>query len=381
MARAGFSRAIDTLRLFTDTLEFSESDDDGWRVLGELCDSCIAGRGDVEAKVSILIWLLNLTGSDIEGNYVEVCYATLMHLLASNSKAADAVRLLLQLAPKGAIDAKEHPRGFTALQGCVALADNGLSEILSMEPNLHALSRDLLYSPEEETPTSLAMYSSWAFWLFRDGLIVTNVDIDELVYRELDHDGPLANAGWDVPSLRALFNCHVDPDIYLHEPWEWTCGDCGTKKEPIRVQPFWYRFLEKVRRRRANFIPYQNQTLPSSELDLGHKNFLSEQADSSNATTETEHIAQIHSSTVPSPNLTHHQSPSEPTVEEPLDLSYPTHTGITDYVYEKDEIICISCWCKFRDSGQRPTPCFSGSSSSVADNSSEDDFSPFLFNT
>jgi hypothetical protein len=74
-----------------------------------------------------------------------------------------------------------------------------------MGPSLHLTGKEETWSPLQETPTSLAMYSLWAFVLWRSHLEGVGIDISTFVREELEQSH-LLDAGWTEQTLLALFS-------------------------------------------------------------------------------------------------------------------------------------------------------------------------------
>ena len=60
-----------------------------------------------------------------------------------------------------------------------------MSIVLSKGLDIHRLDLDYYYSPQEETPTSLAMYSEFAFAHWQYGLNTIKVDLKMFTEEEL----------------------------------------------------------------------------------------------------------------------------------------------------------------------------------------------------
>ncbi|KAL9627580.1 MAG: hypothetical protein Q9164_007564 [Protoblastenia rupestris] len=174
----------------------------------------------------------------------------LSFILTPTHKLEEAYDLLLNLGGAEIINAPVfYTDGFTLLHESVASAMEGeVCLTLSKGPDLYPLGFNSDFTPQKETPTSLAMYSSWAFtdWLY--GLIAIKVDLEEFIEQELERNY-VVHAGWNKQTLLDLFAFDYAPDLDLRGVW--TCSDCTEEIPAIRVQPYWRHFLEQIKQRQV----------------------------------------------------------------------------------------------------------------------------------
>ena len=169
---AMLSDVFDTLRLLTDSMDFLDADADanGWRVLSYLCGYVVCIGGESEAKSALLLWMLKLLTYELKAYYIRSQIAHLLDWILPYPGLEQASNLLLKLGGANIIDvALNATDGYTILHECLAYAEGpeDVSIVLAKGPNLHLLGFHEWYTPEKESPMSLAMYSSWAFadWL------------------------------------------------------------------------------------------------------------------------------------------------------------------------------------------------------------------------
>ncbi|MCJ1268825.1 hypothetical protein MMC22_008713, partial [Lobaria immixta] len=97
-----------------------------------------------------------------------------------------------------------------------------------------------------ETPTSLAMYSSFVFKEWRDALLRLSINLESFVEDEMQQS-PLRDAGWDNDSLAALFHCDIQPG---HIPsMLYHCDDCSNWVPSIWVELSWQEWLNRFKQK------------------------------------------------------------------------------------------------------------------------------------
>ncbi|KAL9626781.1 MAG: hypothetical protein Q9164_007795, partial [Protoblastenia rupestris] len=167
-------------------------------------------------------------------------------ILRPNNMLEEAYDLLLEMGGAEVIDAPiSDTDGFTLLHESVAYAIKGqVGLTLSKGPDLYPLSFGYFFTPQKETPTSLAMYSSWAFTDWLDGLIAIKVDLEEFIEQELERTY-VVHAGWNKQTLLDLFALDYAPDLVLRGVY--VCSDCTRRFSTIRVQPSWRHLLEQIK--------------------------------------------------------------------------------------------------------------------------------------
>ena len=88
---ASLPQVLDTLRLLTDSMDFSDENGNGWSALRSLCDSSVAVNGDSEAKRDLLLWMLKLSSFDLMTYVVRRHYASMLsYTLSPTHKQEEA---------------------------------------------------------------------------------------------------------------------------------------------------------------------------------------------------------------------------------------------------------------------------------------------------
>ena len=116
--------------------------------------------------------------------------------------------------------------------------------MLSRGPDLHLTRCELDYNPQQESPTSLAMYSSCAFTFWRSGLCDLRIDTKAFIEQELERSS-LVDWGWKADALLTVFEYDFE-QAYCPIGVKY-CHSCGTRNYGMRVQPFCRHLLERVR--------------------------------------------------------------------------------------------------------------------------------------
>lgn len=334
--------AIDTCRIFEDSLDFWDKDGDGWDLLALLFRT--NRDTSFEAGLMFLRWLLQSSSSEIKANYHPEQVYDALH--SADSGTADAVRLLFELGPPGAIDniTKTSNSDFTPLLEFVAHRRwDQVKVLLALGANPHLISFNTSYSPRAESPLSMAMYSSWAFRSFREALCGANLHFEDFVRQELEPGCPLLNAGWRMDTLLALFELDFELDFEPPGPSKASyCHDCGSKVYWFLVQPYWQCMLEDK----------FNQQRFCSDSDVSDEESLTDNTDGT--------------------ALSHDPVPPEDEAAESDEESFTGENTTASIVFDKKEIWCIWCWYDYKRTGSRRRPAIT---------ETDDDFSPFLFNT
>ena len=375
------SNAFDTLRHLTDSMDFSEADAIGWLVIYRLYECVTCTDGETEAQPALLLWMLKLLSDELKANYIRSEFASLLdNFLHPHPGLEPASNLLLKLGGADIIDVARGARdGYTALHDrLVSVEDpDDVSIVLAKGPNLHLLGFDKVYTPEKESPMSLAMYSSWAFadWLY--GLAGIEVDLSTFIDQELASNA-FVHQGWDKETLRDLFDYPVRPDLDFRNFWY--CSDCGDLNTRVRIQPYWRHLLERIKQRIDPDDPFRRV----SGVDETQISNIRSGMEASN---DSDHEPDISGSV--SPNEFNDDVGSEAEFELEVHLGsdahgYPENVPIcSDCVYGPNEIVCMDCWLRYRRTGTR----FEVEDSSMdeypssEDESSDDEFSPYLIHS
>ena len=361
-------------------MEFWDSNGEGWEVLKWVpLDHGDQSTAEVEATLTFLLWLIRLSSPDIEANYDTESVFEL--ILRAHPRIADAVGLLLDLGPPGAIDKLLRPSTFFASRGAMKTFEgegitllcyltilqkwDHVHMLLALGANPHQVRLNTHFSPIAESPLSLAMYSSWAFWVFRDALHKVGFDTEEIARQELKQGCPLLDAGWRMETLSGLLEFEFEPDFEPLRPHMnyYCCDCCDGYVVHVEVQPYWQNVLESIK----NSTPPQmvssdtqdEQPLNGqSHLAASNRSFLSSITDGSESS--------------------HRPAVSEDRTTQPDKESLSCET---DMIPDRKEVWCIWCWYYYKDNGHRRSMTSAETQESDGGESSEDDFSPFLFNS
>ncbi|MCJ1264901.1 hypothetical protein MMC22_004776 [Lobaria immixta] len=383
---AALSKVSDTLRFLTDSMDFSDESGDGWKVLERLCDSSAEGHGETEAKIALLLWMLKLSSFELKTYFVEREFAIMLQwVLKAHPVLEEASDLLLNLGGAEIIDAMGYViDGYTILQRRVAWARprEDIKTVLSRGPDIHRLGFDSYFTPQQETPTSLAMYSEWVFadWLY--GLGTIEVDLEIFTEQELERNH-VVHIGWEKDTLLDLFAYDNEPDVDAREIW--VCSDCTQEIDSVKVQPYWRHLLERIKRRIHPDSPTQHdsEARETENADLGG---VVEAASSSSHLAQepdvTENAPFVDLSELRSESESEWESESGSEFEFEGDIhGYPATVPIqSDCVYARHEVICMDCWIHYIRTGTRRPPHVDEYSPSIEE-SSEDEFSPYFIHS
>ena len=245
---------IDTFRLFIDNLNFFYEDSDGWIFLNELINrraSIVRGinaHADDNERNALALWPLQFLAPDIKNNFVEE-HVNFLLKMTVGFHSMDIFNLLFKIFDNS-IDVKTQADEYSILLKEIwyVYEPRRDRDILPMiltrgaDPHLIGFD-DYRFSPQKETPTSLAMYSSWAFVNWRYALLQNSTDLEIFVQKELQQS-PLKDAGWHENSLLSLFQSHIHPQV---DPASYpSCEMCGESITSL-VELSWWRWLESIK--------------------------------------------------------------------------------------------------------------------------------------
>lgn len=221
-------------------MNFSYDGSDGWIFLIHL----LAQRYD-KARNDLLLCALQIVAPHINNRFVEDHAAVMLLVLASQWR--DIFDFNLKMFDNR-IDVKWQPDGYSILLLVLGwgwkreqLCDD-LHMILTKGADPHLIGFNANISPQKETPTSIAMYNSWAFVSWRSALLRISTDLEIFVRKELKQS-PLKKAGWHENSLLSLFQRHIDSAVpKLNCP----CDRCGGEIDELAELP-WCRWLDCIK--------------------------------------------------------------------------------------------------------------------------------------
>ena len=189
-------------------MDFMDYDGSGWSVLLSLCDTASCLNGEPAARMALLIWMLKLSSSEIKMSGSQRHYARLLKytLLDQDTGLAEASRLLLHLGGPKPIDEPLHyDGGYTILHSEAAYAEEkgGLRVMLALRPDIHRLGHDYEMSPEEESPFSLVLYSSWAFEYWLNALASIGKGFEQFLTEEIERNHTIY-PGWKKETPQSM---------------------------------------------------------------------------------------------------------------------------------------------------------------------------------
>ena len=344
--------------------------------------NCDQSTADVEATLTFLLWLIRSSSRDIQANYDTEGIFEL--ILRAHPGIADAIDVLLGLGPPKAIDKLQRTSAsFASRDTMETFAEEGITLLcyliilqkwdhvqilLALGANPHHTRFNSHFSPVAESPLSLAMYSSWAFWVFRNALVGTSPDVKDIACQELKQECPLLDAGWQMETLIALLELNFEPDVEPSRPHlnYHYCDCCSSCIVHVEVQPYWQCILESIRNRTypgmVGFDAQIEQSLSSqSHLTTSNKDFLINIKEGS--------------------QFLHDYPSPEGRIVQPDKESFLGENDTPSVIPDRNEVWCVWCWYYYKDTGHRRSPNTVDTQISDEDDSSEDDFSPFLFNS
>ena len=376
--RLGFTRdkivnAIDICRAFETSFNFWDEDGDGWDVLRYSHHGYSASYSDAEAVAAFSSWFVKSSSPDIKENFLEEMVSRAIEW--ANDRHADFVDLLLGLRPAGTLhDNAPLLQLYSDLLCRHIVCQNWkiVNLLLAWGADPHHVYEFTWQSPVPESSLSAAIYSSWAFWAFRNVLQGRDLDVQDFARKELEEGRPLLEAGWKIETLTALLELDFEPDIAPHNslPRSCSCDSCnqtlwlGTYDADIIVQPYWQSFLESVKN---GVSPHDLFSIPQDEQPANDQRNLTVINGSTTDTADESALSQ-------DPTLSEYQTADS-------DEESPTNrVDISSTTFNRQEVWSIKCWFHFKETGRRRCPT-SKTKSSNEDDASEDDFSPYLIHT
>ena len=351
-------------------MDFSDEDGEGWKVLSELS---FASERNVHFKV--LLWMLRLLSLELKTNIIEAQFAHMLYwsfFYQPKPERVEASDLLLNLGGHGIINTPRlETNGYSVLHlvaSDVHREDN-VSAVVARGPDLHRRAFETVYTPFEESPTSLAMYSARRFSCWLRALAGVDVNLENFIDQELERN-PEVHAGWKKETLLELFTHGDRPD--LHRLDMWTCGDCLAPIIWVGVQPYWRHLLERIKGRLYPYDPVS----AVSEVDED------EDVDLDSCSTDlTPELDATRNISPPKPN----EVPAKEESESEADISNDITTTQNESIclYGKHERVCMDCWLHYAQTGTRRQPQSEDEDWSKrkdvpsSDESSECEYSPF----
>ena len=365
--------AIDTCRIFEDLFNFWDEKGEGWYFLGWihiLRDG--QSTAAIEGTLELLLWLIEGSRPDIEAKYHTGRICKVLH--AAHSGLTEAMSLFLELGPHGIIEklkktlCEAQNRGNeTIFFSLITTRSWDQVKILhAYGTHPHGIRCDDGYRPNTDSP--IPVYSPWLFWKFRNALRAMDIDDQDITREDLEHGCPLLDAGWHMETMDALFRPGSEPDMQLRDPYKGMtlCRSCKHFIHGLTVHRYWHLLLESIKNRTHPRNLGCNSQINQSSSIQSHRKIPNGRSQISN--TDGSRLMQDCS------------LPGDQTAlldEE----SFTNEKNVRNSTPKRKDMWCIWCWCHFEETGHRWSPVTSVTHPSDEDESSEDDFSPFLFNT
>ena len=350
-------------------MDFSDEGCDGWDALWTLAERAVYLNNNYTMKIPILLWALRFFSLEIRINSDKREFALVLDWIVQLRYPEEALNVLLS-PDSNLIDAVDQKDGYTTLLKRMSYAEptEGLQAVLKKRPNLHYAGLDFDKSPYIETSTSLSLYSSWAFDLWRKALAKLRVNIDDFVSQELEMENSvLVNAGWKKDTLVALFNYEFEVDYYSFQCYR-ECGKChrwnwSTPSMVIRVEPHWIQRAERIKRGLDPHLGPEHHSETNDSLNDVDDMYDARSTWSEESETDREqHISEVIENRFDTPDQlseVHEESNEiiecEVSAEDPVQNDAPvisdSKSGILDRVYDRDLIVCIWCWIEHEDNG------------------------------
>ena len=370
-------QVMDTLRIFLDCMDFLETAGEGWKTLIDLGEQNMCIAGESEAKRTLFSWILQVTGRDVEENFVEEEYSLILYWVLC-LKEDDMIRSWLQLGGKDAINSRERVGGYSNLHRRTAYAEDE-KFILMQGPDIHLIGCNEYFSPILETPTSLALYSHLAFAKWRYSLCVAGVDLCEFIRAEMQQT-PLIDAGWTLETLWALFHYTYEIDWHLLD--RELCDDCAEVLDVVSVQPYWMHILMGIRSGLYHNDSPVWQSATSWEEYYEAEGIRIEGGEGDgDVTTDLDGQIEFLSPLAGDGDENSLQNVTQNTISS--NFWKLEEQDVLDCAYGKEEVVCMSCWIWYKEKGKRftHTDYEDEHESENTDESSDDGFSPFMIHT
>ncbi|MCJ1307305.1 hypothetical protein MMC25_000951 [Agyrium rufum] len=314
---------IDTFRLFVEDVDFSDNDSDAWHFLENLIR---AAEAELKYNTdSLALWAFSKFASDLRAVSHLPRFKDLFH----SSVCLDRRELSLLMLNFDKNLSRTTPSWdgqLSVLHFLQYRIHNYHEEAISFlqsGADPHLICPSFYVTSYGETPTSLALYSQFAFQRWRNVLNELCVDLHCFVIKELQQrDSPLKLAGWTVETLLALFRNYNTENSVRPNPWS-PCvnhGDYGL----FMVEPCWLQVLERIKR----------QLEP---LDMSEEAIRDDLSINDAHGCQNEDVLRVNGSWSPDGSEARDGTQSSNHKVDILDLRF-----------EEDEWLCINCWehCK-----------------------------------
>ena len=364
-------KTIDTLRLLSNYANFSENYSDGWNAILDICESF---TGEPSVRRSLLIQIFQLWAVEIRTNPLEDMYAHLGFYVFEGLIHETPGNLALKLMGKNSVEARRNCTGYTPLLYQIATGGVYTKAVLDHDPDLHRSSTETDFTPYEESPTSLAMYSSMEFAQWLDDLTDHGVDFEKFSEEELDR-GLLLKAGWTSENLLTLFRLRRDWAVD-YSSFE-SCCDCFIPLHEVRVQPYWVHLLEIFKKGKdTTVLP---KTIPFPGMDIGKIDCSSKKQTTTQGNPIANDLSYTHYISEDRAVSSSAQLGMKDVEQDISRLTYPRKTTRLECEYSASDYLCMDCWLYFQRTGtRRQTNILASVSSDIGDRL-DIEYSPFSF--
>ena len=283
---------MDILRLFWDTVDFSDHSSIGWEMTlrlamfgHETCPTC-----DID---ELFQWFVHFFFETMRDEYTEsMCKPTLLWLQLRYSKGS--LPVWLKIGPKDAIDIRMYD--WTILHYRMLWLSRtagedvmGLVEALQCSASPNCAGKYQGASPLSESPTSLSMYSQYSFnnWLF--ALREVGDQAYDVFKTELEQ-GILYETGWSTEACQKLVDWQAGKRA---GPIRMYCKLCGRYLLNLLIlQPTWIYSLAQIKNGEhpegTEWTLLENSKTPKNGISDSTEVFRTHQEPCSNSTSEVE---------------------------------------------------------------------------------------------
>ena len=348
--------AIDTCRLFLDSLEFSDLSSNGWSTLSWAVCFC--------SNDSTLEWLLRQVLGEVDANLQADRYMRSLRLLSRKGNVEN-LRLWLKVGPEKTLESVSSA-GYTILLEEIRNLEKDTSTLLKLGANPHH-PRMIQTTSRMESPTTLSMFCPVTFSSWRSSLQKASISLKAFLETKI-HMNHTTELGWTLATLQRLFDWDFEvTDIGMcFSP----CSDCADDDFREFVQPLWLNSIEEIKRGQN---PEETgwHLSKDSQYDLDDLDSASISESSCDGYESDALIGPEDTTVDPVPLTTAANTENDESKEEQILTRRP------EFPYTKDEIVCTGCWLEFCRTGVRRNPAGAEDADSASDYSTDDDYSPF----
>ena len=366
----GLVDAIDTCRIFEDSFNFWDEDGDGWYLVSPFNPTRSGALDRFHSSI------IQSSSSDIKANYnVRGLEKLFGYSVFVESNAVD---LLLSLGAPGVLSDLEKMLGRPPLfEYIITRRWNFVNTLLGWGVDPYCVHLSDHSSPVPESPLSLAMYSSWTFWGFRNALRKMYPNVEDIARQELKEGRPLLDAGWQMETLSALLELDFEIGYEPKRPSRIRgfCDCCRHRIWCVHVQPFWQVTLESIKNG-----TYQQRFLSDTQDEQSSLILSYLPISDSNGNSQRD--------TIEDSETSHNRTSAANEAAQPEGESFSSENDTSGIKLGKNEAWCMQCWLYYKKTGHRRS-CDMRETQTRATwktqtlnrgDSLEDDFSPFLFN-